>query len=352
MGFDFKKRKNELLEKHEAVLICTFAQFEPNFHYLTGASVDGSYYLLTRDSETIITSRMAREYAEYQGFGAIVTPPPSSANKNKSRALAETVSKILKKKHISTLAVEVDKLGTRNRLALRRFGKLKLVNASETLLLQRMVKDNEEIRLIRKAVQLAKQALKELELGGKSERQAYFWLLEFFSRNHANIAFEPIVAFGIHTTFPHSVPTDTRKGRLPALIDLGARWRNYCSDLTECYIPGNCKPELATYEEVKNIFYDIIDNSPDFRNTKDVNEFAKSCFRKRKLPELPHSLGHGVGLQVHEYPNFRRIKPMRLLPGMVLAIEPAAYGLDGGNGKFGVRYERTVLVGKKGFREL
>ena len=121
------------------------------------------------------------------------------------------------------------------------------------------------------------------------------------------------------------------------LVDFGVKKDGYCSDFTRCYFRGKgAAKERAAYDKCRRVYGEMVKALPDCKTGKDVALLGERLMKKHGLPRLPHSIGHGVGMEVHEYPHLG-VKSRDTLEGAALAIEPAAYF-----SRFGVRYEGMV----------
>ncbi|MBU0586491.1 M24 family metallopeptidase [Candidatus Micrarchaeota archaeon] len=205
----------------------------------------------------------------------------------------------------------------------------------------RAKKKPEEISKIKKAVSFTKKIISEIDLDEfKTEEDLRSWLV-FQAYKKGGLAFDPIVASGKNSSFPHYKPK-AGKMRDFTLIDFGVRCGNYCSDITRVLFSKRNRKVENAYEELQQVFYEILDEFPNFKTGKQVALFSEKLFEKYKLPKPIHSIGHGVGLDIHEFPRLNK-KYSDPIKGAVMAIEPAAYFKD-----FGVRFENTIYFdGKK-----
>lgn len=158
-------------------------------------------------------------------------------------------------------------------------------------------------------------------------------------------AFETIVASGENSSKPHSIPTDRKiADKDIILIDMGCKINGYCSDMTRTIFIGEPSSEQRNIynivlENQKMITKEIIDGA----SIKNLSKSVESNFNLIGQ-NLIHSLGHGVGLDIHEYPIINSKNDALLKENMVITNEPGIYIA----GNFGVRIEDTILVTKKG----
>lgn len=214
---------------------------------------------------------------------------------------------------------------------------------------QRMIKDEEEIEKISKACEITDNCFRYLLdfiKVGQTEKEIAFEIEKYFRTHGAeDRAFETIVASGKNSSKPHAVPTD-RKIDLgdPITIDFGCKYEGYCSDMTRTifvgYVPEEIKPiydlvlknQLQTKKELK-----------DGANIKLFSRMVENDFKLHGY-DLVHALGHGVGLDIHEFPFIHGKNDSTLKEKMVVTNEPGIYIPE----KFGVRIEDTTLITKNG----
>ena len=218
----------------------------------------------------------------------------------------------------------------------------------------RMVKDSSEKAAITYSCDIVKRGLKYIQRHfkvGVTELEIKSKLEQFFLKEGAEkCSFDSIIAFGKNSANPHYFPTNQKlKKNDIILIDCGAVYKNYCSDSTRTFIFGKPpKRFLEIYSYVEEISKEIIARCKPGVKPYELTEQVKDYFAMHDVGDLfIHSLGHGVGIEVHEEP-FYRDKDLKLKPGMVIAIEPGLY-IDGLGG---VRIEDTLLITPKGNNNL
>ena len=219
----------------------------------------------------------------------------------------------------------------------------------------REVKDAEELEIIRQAIDITDQAYADVVARlkvGQSEREIA-WLLERRLRELGadGMAFGPSVAAGPHAAVPHHESTDylVKLGD-PVWIDMGARLRGYCADLTRSFAVGNASGEfLETWALVLRAQERAITGLRAGLSGRDADALSRDVFeRAGRGEEFGHSLGHGVGMQIHEAPLLGRRSDEVLRPGMVVTVEPGLYRTGWG----GVRIEDCVLIEESGCTNL
>ena len=214
---------------------------------------------------------------------------------------------------------------------------------------QRMIKDEEEIEKIAKACEITDQCFSHLVNFikiGQTEKEIALEVERYFKMHGAEeTSFDTIVASGKNSSKPHAVPTD-KKIELGDVItiDFGCKYEGYCSDMTRTVFVGYIP------EEVKEIYDLVLKNQlqtqEEYKEGANVKILARMVENDFKLKgyDLIHSLGHGVGLDIHEYPYIHGKNDFVLKDKMVVTNEPGIYL----PGKFGVRIEDTTLITKSG----
>ena len=211
----------------------------------------------------------------------------------------------------------------------------------------RIIKKEEEIDCIKKACLITDNCFEHLKKFikiGMTEKEIAFEIEKFFLTNGADgLAFETIVASGTNSSMPHAVPTDKKieKGD-PITIDMGCKYKGYCSDMTRTvfaeYVPQFIKP---VYDLVLKNQLRVLEEMKEGTNLKIIAKSVESEF-KLNGTNMIHSLGHGVGLEIHEYPYISTKYDFILKENMVITNEPGIYITN----RFGVRIEDTVLITK------
>ena len=160
-------------------------------------------------------------------------------------------------------------------------------------------------------------------------------------------AFDTIVCAGKNSAECHHHPDETviRKGQ-PVLIDMGVKLDHYCSDMTRSFCMGAPSPFYREiYRIVEAARRNAINAIRPGRVCADIDAIARKTIEKAGYGDyFGHSLGHALGLEVHETPSFASTCKTVLKPGMVLTVEPGIYL----PGRFGIRIEDVILVTSSG----
>lgn len=227
----------------------------------------------------------------------------------------------------------------------------KLIDVSKELEVEREIKDKNEIKRTKKAVTKTKKVLEkiisEIKIG-ISEKEVEELFNQYFRKEGYKTAF-CIVAFGKNTANIHHVSgNDKLSINQIVMIDVGAKYEGYCADITKTFWFGEQKGKL--FEEFSKEKEKIINAQNKIEEIIKPKIKAKELYHaaEKIVGKIPHAIGHGIGIEVHDYPSGIGEKSNWILnEGMIIAIEPAVY-----NKKFGIRMEKDYLVTKKGCVEL
>ncbi|MDR2200130.1 MAG: Xaa-Pro peptidase family protein [Deltaproteobacteria bacterium] len=215
----------------------------------------------------------------------------------------------------------------------------------------RVVKSPEELALVRRAVDITEKALdrlwNELEPGYSENAASLFLENNFRLLGAEGPAFPSIVASGRNAALPHAEPSNKKIGKNEmVVIDIGSRYKGYCSDMTRTFMPF--KPadwQKRIYAVVKEAQRRALEALGPGKKGSEVDAVARSYIASEGYGEyFNHSLGHGVGLLVHEEPRLSTSSQDELKPGSLVTVEPGIYL----PGKGGVRLEQLCLITEKG----
>ncbi len=222
----------------------------------------------------------------------------------------------------------------------------------------RAIKDEKEIAALKKSACLlwkGYEHIRKIIKSGVSEEEIALEFEIFCRRNGASsLAFEPIIAFGENSAMPHyrAGKAKLKKGQI-VLCDIGVVVDGYRSDMTRFFFfgkPDSKLEEMATV--VRAAHKAALDVCRPGAKIQEIDEAARKIMRTFDMEKLfVHSLGHGIGLQTHEFPIIRydgADKETVLKAGMAITIEPGLYK----SGLGGVRYEDTIVITKGGYTNL
>ena len=262
----------------------------------------------------------------------------------------EVLSNIVNKEE----ALGIDKLWPAHFLIrLMEFNAVKgFVNSSNIIDELRMIKDEEEIELMRKSsnindkvMEIIQKELKE----GYTEKYYARLLAEVYEKEGAQgFSFDPIFAYGENAADPHHEPgrTELKKGDC-IVIDIGGIYNHYCSDMTRTVFFGKepTQEQRKVYEIVKNANLNAIAKVKDGVKFSEIDAAARDFITNEGYGEyFTHRTGHSIGLEIHDKGDVSSINHSEVKEGMIFSIEPGIYL----PGNIGVRIEDLVLVTKDG----
>lgn len=245
-----------------------------------------------------------------------------------------------------------------NKIKAKYYLDFKIIPLCDPLKEFRVIKDADEILLLKKAANLNWRGFEHVCLFLKqavSEKEIAFEYEMFVKKNGAdNLSFDPIVAFGENSAMPHH-KTSTKRLKLNdvVLMDLGVEIQNYHSDMTRVIFFGKPDPKLEKmYCITKKAQIAALSICKPGVKLKDLDLAARQVMKEQNFEkQFLHSLGHGIGLDVHEFPKIKfdsEDKDVILRPGMLITIEPGIYLPNIG----GCRYEDTILITQDGYENL
>lgn len=355
-GANFASRRRAALRqarsagKLDAVLISA----PKDVRYLSGFAGEDSFLLLAKSWAVLITDGRFSEQAPDQCPGVEIH--------TRTGPMAPAVARVLRGRSVRRLGLQGEHVTLSMRDALAEaMPSRKLRTLPSITKKLRAVKDASELKLIRQAVRIAQNAFVELtangpgQLIGRTEGQVAAEL-EYLIRQAGaqGAAFDIIVAAGANSSRPHHTPGATKiKSDQPVLFDWGAKVGGYCSDLTRVIFPGKIPPKFREiYDVVRQAQQAGIDAVRASVRCTTPDAAARAVIEQAGYGEqFTHSLGHGIGLDIHEAPGLARKSAGAsevLRAGMVVTVEPGIYlpGLGG------VRIEDDVLVTATGCRRL
>ena len=321
----------------DAVLVSS----EINQRYLSGFSYSDGYQLITKNAAFLFTDPRYAEAARAQVTDFIILIPHM-------RQL-DAVAEVIEGNHIGTVAIE------ENALSYADFGKFSeklpcsLVAGASALLGElRRVKSDAELATIARAQEITDRAFSHIlnYISPLVTEREVAMELEFFMRREGAeaTAFSTIAVSGTASSLPHGEPRDLplQKGFLT--MDFGAQVNGYCSDMTRTVVIGRADEEMKrVYETVLGAQRAALDFVREGVRCCDVDAAARQYIADAGYGAyFTHSLGHGIGMLVHEAPNFSRLAPTDSLlsRGNVMSVEPGIYI----EGKYGVRIEDMIAV--------
>ena len=352
----------------DALLVTSAA----NMRYLTGFTGEG-YVLITRDEVTVVTDSRYTIAAKAECPDAKVVEWDAIGIYKPAMELAKRAD--IKKIGFEDTVMSVAKFN----LWEKKLRDAKLVPIKGKADELRQVKTKEEIDNIAVAEAIGDRAFARLmldfgvepkELGEVGEKVSKYHILtpieatkttekqvaaklEFYLKDEGgeNLSFETIAASGLHGAMPHAVPTDKllAEGELLTL-DFGCIYKGYCSDMTRTVAIGKVSRELQKiYDIVRRAQDKALSEIRPSMTGREIDAIARDLITDEGYGKyFGHSLGHSVGLQIHETPGFSKKEKTVIQPGMVISVEPGIYV----EGVGGVRIEDLVAITDTGINNL
>jgi Xaa-Pro aminopeptidase len=319
----------------------------PNIRYLTGFTGSAGLLLARPDGTTLVTDfRYAAQAPAEVGNAAAVEIDQVSVWDRLARVLAASP--------VRSLGIESAALTVRDAERVASLGRYAVVPTAELVERLRMAKSPDEVAAIREAAVLAQEALaevlptvqageREIDVGARLESA----LRRRGSEWHP---FQTIVASGGRAALPHARTTTRTIGRGEwLLLDFGAQVDGYCADLTRTVVVGGRADERqrAVYELVRQAQARAVSLVTAGMSGREADALARDPIVAAGYGEaFGHSLGHGLGLEVHEAPRLAPTAEAPLPLHAVVTVEPGIY-LPGWGG---VRIEDDVYLGPDGPR--
>lgn len=340
-----------LVDESEIMLVSSPYQI----HFLTGYSNFSkeereAFLVLTNKNKYILTdARYSEAVAKLEKYDLLEISAKQS--------LYNHLEIIIKSENIQKILFEGDDLKFSEYKKLENLGvSLEMVELRHI----RAVKDSYQISKIKNACmigdQVFDQIIKKIR-SGISERNLADEIEKLMHKFAARPSFDSIVAFGSNASIPHhqAGAKKLKGGGEFVLLDFGVKLDHYCSDMTRTIFLGKAnskqKKIYKTVYEAQRRVADFLDKkikSGDQVTGQQVDQIAREFIKSQGYDLIPHSLGHGIGLQVHEYPSLSPKSDDVLLEGMVFSIEPGIYIPGFG----GVRIEDLYVIEKNGLRQL
>jgi Xaa-Pro aminopeptidase len=318
---------------------------ENEIYYECGYSCDNAIFLSLENEKFFITD------ARYS-LDAIKN---AKANVVTTSNLLKTTKEILLKNRIKTLKIDPTKWDYESFIQLSKIVNLqKIIQYSHK---KRMIKTEKEIDIIKTAVRLGAQSFekfcKDIQINLDEFELSYRFKEKLTNRGKFDLSFEPIVAINQNSAKPHSFLSDKilKKDDL-LLLDAGLKYKRYCSDRTRT-ISIDGEISVSKIQKFKDPFkqkiYDIVLKAQEkaINSIKvgikfsELDKIARDVIEQSGYGKyFVHSLGHGVGLDIHEWPYVNKTNNISVQEGMIFTIEPGIYLPD----KFGVRIEDMVVI--------
>jgi len=334
MSFEEVQKK---IESGESYLITDLS----NIRYLSNFHGTNGQVFLTHNKAYFLTDpRYFRETKK-------VLPQKMTAVKV-TKTFTKSLNRIIAKNKIKIVYFEEKEVSyQRYRFLRKQLKEVKLKPQSDMVENLRIAKTPQEIKYLIKAQRITEKVFTEIRKklkAGKSELQITREIIDLAYEHGADeVSFPPIIAFGSNSGIPHHMSGKRRlkKGDI-VLIDMGMKYKGYCSDMTRIVFTAKPTP---LQEKIYNIVLAAQETAikklkAGIKGT-DVDKFARTVIKKAGYGRnFSHSLGHGLGIQIHELPSLSNHYSQPIPDSSVVTVEPGIY-LEK---SFGVRIEDMVLV--------
>jgi len=341
------KRVQRLREKlKENNLDAVMVSSPENRRYLSGFTGSAGYLLVSHDSSFIATDfryfeqvkRQCPDFVLVEIWGAMAGWLPEALSKLSAQRIGFEASDVTYNLYKQLTELVSGMEGNR---------RPQLLPSTELVEALRVVKDSEELEAITKAINIADAAFQEVvsRLKPGMTEKAIAWDLEKLMREKGadGTSFDTIVAGGPNGALPHHHPSDRpiQQGE-PIVIDMGAKYNGYCSDMTRTIILGKADDTFKrVYDTVLAAQLTAIATVQPGMTGEQADKLARTVIEQAGYGDkFGHGLGHGVGLQIHEAPRVSRNAKDVLEEGMPFTIEPGIYLPEWG----GVRIEDVVIL--------
>lgn len=321
-----------------------------NRRYFTGMKSSAGMVLLFKECAYLIIDFRYIEKARKTVENCIVLEQEN---------LTEQINGLMKKHNAKSLAVEsMDMTLSKMSFFEKKFPYIKFIKSDElsnNIYDMRTVKSAEEIEKIQIAQQIAEKAFDEI-LGfispGVTEREISLKLDSCMLENGAEgLSFETIALAGANTSMPHGVPGNYKvKNGDFVLMDFGAVYDGYHSDMTRTVCVGQPTEKMERiYNIVLNAQLKALEKIKSGITGSTLDGYARDIIECEGYGDFfGHSLGHGVGMEIHEFPTASPKSETILKENMIVTIEPGIYL----PGEFGVRIEDFVVVTENSHQNL
>lgn len=333
-------RKRMTEEQVPALLITN----ETNRRYMTGFTGSAGYVVITENRAVLLTDfrYMTQAPAQATAFEVVEHAPKH----------AETIAAIMAEEGLHQLGFEQHDLTySAYQNYVSALPGIELVPTDGWIEALRMIKDQDEIAILKEAAQLADRTFSHvlsILKPGIMEQELALEIEMFVRRNGASsTSFETIVASGERSALPHGKASDRVLGNHEFVkFDFGALYKGYCSDITRTVMLGT---PTDKHKEIYSIVLEAqlaaLDGIKPGMTGKEADSIAREVIKKHGYGDyFGHGLGHAIGMEIHEAPRLSPAGEIVLQPGMTVTVEPGIY-LPGFGG---VRIEDDIIITESG----
>ena len=339
-------RLRQIMEKRELDGIMVYKP--ENIRWLSDFKGDSSVIIVAKNEQYFITDSRYTEEAEKE------IPSDFTIIEIRPEIRKSQYAEIYSKNGIKRMGIEGNYLTVSEFESMKKDYPLDYVFVDSEFDGLRIVKSDAEIEKMKKAAKLTEDCyynlLKYIK-AGVTENDILAEMVYFFNKAGAGCSFDPIIASGPNSSMPHAKVTDRvlQPGDL-LTMDFGCKLDGYCADFTRTIAISGIESDMRiVYNTVKNAQRTAMDALKPGLGGKEADKIARDLIYSAGYEGLfGHSLGHGVGLEIHEFPRLSMFSSDVLAPNMAVTVEPGIYI----PGKGGVRIEDTVIITETGMESL
>ncbi len=328
------KNIQEILRKKglDGALLIDINSGEPNFFHTSGIHSDCGFLFVPKKGNSIVfVSGLELEAARKNCKLKVV---------ELEKPMHKVLGKYIKKEKIG---LNFCSIRLKTFYYLKKHLKLKFNDISDDLRILRMTKRKDEVNKIKKACNITDKVFSLIvnNFKFKTELELKNFIELKIKEMGCELAFNPVVATGKNTSMPHYKAGDVKLKKGFLLLDFGAKYKGYCSDMSRMlYLGKPSKKEIDEYKKLLSIQEGLIEQVKVGMRCSVLDNRA----RKKLGKQFIHSLGHGLGVEIHELPTLTPRSKDILVNNAVFTIEPGVYY----PGKYGIRIEDTVMVDDRG----
>lgn len=328
-----------------------FITNKSNIRYLSNFTGSYGFMLLTKSKKYLFTDFRYIERAKNTIKKEIEIIDTTKMWKN-VKELKENWQRILLRHRIKTIGVEETNMTLFHFKKIKKISpKIKFKDCSGKIEKLREIKSKQEILHTQKSQSINEKAFTEIKkVIQKRPRITELdlaWKIKELGHKFGadDVSFDPIIAFGENSAIPHHSPTNRKlKKSDVVLIDMGMKYKGYCSDMSRTILPA--KPtakQKEIYDLVLEAQTNAIKNIKPGMTGKAADNLSRKIINRAGYEEqYGHAGGHGIGLDIHETPSISHKYTKTLKINSIITVEPGIYI----PGEFGVRIEDMVLLGK------
>jgi Xaa-Pro aminopeptidase len=336
-------------------------KLDPDIYYFIGKTFEYCALIITKKKKYLVVPKLEHSRAKEAAKGKSIT----------IRFITQrNLSEMIKSLNLDgRIGVNYEYISLSESESLKKARNILLIDISKELIDMRMQKDAMEISNIRTAARHADDIIREFlkkmannnnnnndnKNKNKDKKSKEFRtemdILKFLDnetrKRGMSTSFKPIIASGKNSANPHHDSKDRlRKGF--CVIDFGAKYKGYCSDMTRTiYLGRPTKEEEKIYYLVLKANEDSIRYCSAAKKCSDIDIYCRKILGKHEKNFI-HGLGHGIGVEIHEGPTLNSKSKDILKEGMIFTIEPGIY-LEN---RFGIRIEDDILLMKDGKKDI